>query len=214
LLDADSRRRLRKAGMLACSNAPERSRTSTSLKSSQGPQPCCSGSSEILLGSIKPSQVRSVRSLSLKLGPRMGPRASAPMTTSGRRRSALRHTTVSPPRSLELWLNICPAPLCLAARDTYRAIEPLSARNRVLGRPVSTPPWCRCRRWSPTRPRRVAEECRDRRDAMHVRIGEGRPVGGGAGLVSLRGAVQRCLSALADAGSVIRSSVNAKEGPP
>ena len=114
--------------VVGISNAPERSRTSTSLFSSQGPQPragladisepCVTclgspgysfsapnilrtaeaqiaatpghpvsvitrpstlflGSSEVLLGSVEPFYVRPVRSLSLNLGRRMGPRAAA-----------------------------------------------------------------------------------------------------------------------------------------
>jgi hypothetical protein len=64
-------------------SAPERSRTSTSLYRSQGPQPCCWRSSEVLLGSVKPFQIGSVRSLSLKLGPRTGPRV--PCSSSPKR---------------------------------------------------------------------------------------------------------------------------------
>src|SRR6266511_3472705 len=64
-------------------DAPERSRTSTSLFSSQGPQPCCWRSCEVLLGSIEPFQVGSVRSVSLNLGPRMGPRVRPRLLARG-----------------------------------------------------------------------------------------------------------------------------------
>jgi hypothetical protein len=116
---------LREDRMDACSNAPERSRTSTSLKSSQGPQPCCSGSSEVLYGSIKPSQVRSVRSLSLKLGPRMGPWGRC---ESRRARRTTRCWTTARSRS-PIVDPITMARFAFASRRWYKGVATRSLRR-------------------------------------------------------------------------------------